>query len=519
MSTAQSSVALDRRKWWVLIITCVPLFMMLLDATIVNIALPHIMDTFDTGISSAEWVINAYVLAFAVLVITGGKVGDLYGRKLMFLSGIAVFTLASLLCGLAPNINLLIGARVLQAIGGAMMMPATLSLLNVAFGESGRGMALGIWGAVAGIASALGPVIGGALVDAYSWRLIFLINIPVGILAFIAAIFIISESKDPRAEKRIDAFGILTISAALFCLTFALVEGQKYGWDSGLIVGLFIASFVSFIVFILVERKITAPLIRLQLFRNPTFSAGNTVGLILMLGLLSILFLLVLYLQIVLGFSAIKTGVILLPMPGVIMIVAPLSGRLSDKIGSRWLIFFGMLLVALGIYLMSNLTADMGWQRLMLPLSVCGLGMGLTMAPMTAAVMASAPIGQSGEAAGVLTTMRQVGSVLGISVIGAVLQNQLVTNLSEALVPITQIPAYLREKVLEELSTGRLGSGVSIPEIPGPLGAQLQILFKEEFARSLNTAMMVSVFICIAGAVVALFIRSHLKPKETIATP
>lgn len=331
MSAEQSSAASDRRKWWVLIITCVPLFMMLLDATIVNIALPHIMDNFDTCISSAEWVINAYVLAFAVLVITGGKVGDIYGRKLMFLSGIAVFTLSSLLCGLAPSINLLIGARVLQAIGGAMMMPATLSLLNVAFGESGRGMALGIWGAVAGIASALGPIIGGALVDAYSWRLIFLINIPVGIIALIAAIFIISESKDPRAEKRIDVFGILTISAALFCLTFALVEGQKYGWGSGLIVGLFIASFVSFIAFILIERKMPAPLIRLQLFRNPTFSAGNTVGLILMLGLLSILFLLVLFLQIVLGFSAIKTGLILLPMPGVIMIVAPISGRLSDK--------------------------------------------------------------------------------------------------------------------------------------------------------------------------------------------
>ena len=390
--TQTSMIEHGRRRWWVRLVTCVPLFMMMLDVTIVNIALPRIMSSFNTGISSVEWVLNAYVLAFAVLLITLGKLGDIYGRKLLFLSGLGLFTIASLACGLAPNITVLIVARVFQAVGGAAMMPATLSILNVAFGEKGRGMALGIWGAVAGVASALGPIIGGALVDATSWRWIFLINLPVGVLAFIAAIFIIRESRDSTAERRIDIPGVLAISAALFCLTYALVEGQKYGWSSGLIVGLFVASFVGFIIFIVIERWRSAPLIRLDLFRNRTFSAGNSVGLILMFGLLSILFRLVLFMQLVLGFSAIKTGLVLLPMPIVLMIVAPLSGRLSDRIGSRWLLFFGMLFTALGIYLMSHLTPTEEWHNLVAPLSVCGLGMGLVMAPTTAAVMASAPM-------------------------------------------------------------------------------------------------------------------------------
>jgi MFS family permease len=344
-----------------------------------------------------------------------------------------------------------------------------------------------------------------------------LINLPVGVLAFIAAIFIIRESRDSTAERRIDIPGVLAISATLFCLTYALVEGQKYGWSSGLIVGLFVASFVGFILFIVIERWRSAPLIRLDLFRNRTFSAGNSVGLILMFGLMSILFLLVLFMQLVLGFSAIKTGLVLLPMPIVLMIVAPLSGRLSDRIGSRWLLFFGMLFTALGIYLMSNLTPTEEWHNLVAPLSVCGLGMGLVMAPTTAAVMASAPMERSGQAAGILATMRQVGSVLGISVIGAILQSQLVNNLRTALLPIPQIPAALREQLLKELSSGRVGWSGGIPDIPGipaSLMVKLQDLFKQEFAHSLNTAMMVSVFICVAGALVALLVRSHVSDQK-----
>ena len=423
MTQVEVAVKPGGRKWWVLAVVCCAVFMMNLDITIVNIALPDIMKGFNVDLSAIEWVINAYVLTFAVLLVTMGKVGDLRGRKLLFMCGLAVFTIASLTCGLAPNEHVLVASRAVQAVGGAAMMPATLSILNVAFGNSGRGMALGIWGAVAGAAAALGPIIGGALVQAHSWRLIFLVNVPVGIVAFIAAAFIIAESTDPGAKRRLDIPGVLAISVALFGITFGLVEGAKYGWTSGLILALFAVGAVGLAVFVLIERRAQAPIVRLEFFRNRTFSAGNIVGALLMFGLIGILFTLVMFLQNNLGYSAIKTGLVLLPMPAVTMIVAPISGRLSDRIGSRWLLFFGMLLTALGIYLMAGISSTTTWQQLMLPLPIAGLGMGLSLAPMTSAVMASVPVEQSGAAAGILSTMRQIGASLGISVLGAILQS------------------------------------------------------------------------------------------------
>ena len=423
MTQVEVAVKPGGRKWWVLVVVCCAVFMMNLDITIVNIALPDIMKGFNVDLSAIEWVINAYVLTFAVLLVTMGKVGDLRGRKLLFMCGLAVFTIASLTCGLAPNEHVLVASRAVQAVGGAAMMPATLSILNVAFGDSGRGMALGIWGAVAGAAAALGPIIGGALVQAHSWRLIFLVNVPVGIVAFIAAAFIIAESTDPGAKRRLDIPGVLAISVALFAITFGLVEGAKYGWTSALILALFAVGAVGLAVFVLIERRAEAPIVRLDFFRNRTFSAGNIVGALLMFGLIGILFTLVMFLQNNLGYSAIKTGLVLLPMPAVTMIVAPISGRLSDRIGSRWLLFFGMLLTALGIYLMAGISSTTTWQQLMLPLPIAGLGMGLSLAPMTSAVMASVPVEQSGAAAGILSTMRQIGASLGISVLGAILQS------------------------------------------------------------------------------------------------
>ena len=507
------SQAERKRRWWILLILSVALFMIMLDVTIVSIALPHIMDAFHTTMSSIEWVINIYVLVFAALMITAGKLGDIYGRKLLFLSGLGIFTIASLICGLSPSVNILIATRALQAIGGAAMMPATLSILNVVFGEENKGMALGIWAAVAGAAAALGPIIGGLLIDAYSWRLIFLINLPVGIAAFLAAFFIVGESADSTVSRRIDIPGVVFATVALLCLTYALVEGQKYGWTSSLIIGLFVASFVCAAIFVFIERRHPQPLVQLQLFRNVTFSAGNSVQLILMFGLMSVLFQLVLFLQLVLGFSATKTGLAVLPMPLVIIIVGPLSGRLSDKVGSRWMIFSGMLLTALGIYLMSHLSLDTGWPDLILPLAVCGLGMGLAMPPMTSAVITNAPQENSGVASGILTTMRNIGAVLGISAIGAVLQNQLVKNLQEALNQIPQLPSFIRDRILAEISSGNLRMGATMPALPGPIGDQLLLLFQEQFAHSLNTAMMVSVFVCLAGAIVALFVRNHVSTK------
>ena len=498
------------RRWWVLVVISIALFMAFLDATIVNIALPHIMDAFSENISSVEWVLNAYVLVFAALLITLGKLGDLFGRKRLFLSGLGLFTVASLLCGISPNNAFLVGARAIQAIGGAAMMPATLSILNVTFSERDRGLALGIWGAVAGAANALGPVIGGVLVDAYSWRLIFLVNLPVGIIALVAGIMIVRESRAPNARRFIDYPGVVASSLALFCLTYALVEGQHYGWSSPTIIGLFAASLIGLIAFILVERRSPSPLMPLGFFRDATFSAGNAIGLLVMFGLLGILFLLSLFLQLVLGFSATKAGLTIIPMPVVMIFVAPVAGKLSDRIGGRWLLFLGMLIAALGIFLMSGLSVATTQQSLILPLAVCGVGMGLVMAPLTAVVMESAPVEESGSAAGILATMRQVGTVLGISVMGALLQNRLVSNLTTELGRLPQIPSVIRDKIVAGLASGSLVTGpANVSSLPAAIRDMMVRLFHEQFALSLNWTMKVSMLVLVFGAFIALFVRAR----------
>jgi EmrB/QacA subfamily drug resistance transporter len=510
-----------KRKWGVLAVISFSLFMILLDVTIVNIALPHIMTAFKVSLASIEWVFNVYVLVFAALLLTLGKLGDLFGRRLLFVIGLGIFTLASLGCSLAPSFNVLLVFRGIQAIGGAAMMPATLSILNVEFSKSQRGLALGIWGAVAGAANALGPIIGGSLVDAASWRYIFVINIPIGIFALIAALLIVKESTDPRTNRHIDISGVLIVSLALFCLIFALVEGQKYGWTSPTILILFAVALISFITFIFVELKIVNPLAQLSLFRDRTFSAGNFVGMVQSFGLIGVIFLLVLFLQIVLGFNALKAGLTLLPLPLAIIVVAPFAGRFTDKIGGRWILFAGTLITALGIYLMSDLSGVTDWTNLVLPLVVCGVGMGLVMAPTTTVVMASTPVQQSGMGAGILSTTRQIGSVLGLSVLGAVLQNQLVNNVSHALAKIPTIPENVRVQIVNALQSSGIGlGGITVPSnISDALKVQLTTLFKDQFAHSLNTTMKVGIIVILCGTVASLLISSHIRSTRKPTKP
>jgi EmrB/QacA subfamily drug resistance transporter len=503
----------SRRKWGVLAVISFSLFMILLDVTIVNIALPHIMTAFDVGLASIEWVFNIYVLVFAALLLTLGKLGDLFGRKSLFILGLGIFTLASLGCSFAPSFSLLLVFRGVQAVGAAAMMPATLSILNVEFSQSQRGLALGIWGAVAGAANALGPIIGGSLVDATSWRYIFVINVPIGIFALIAAWIIVKNSTDVNAERHVDIPGVVIVSMALFCLTFALVEGQKYGWTSATILTLFSVAAVSLFTFIIIELKTKSPLAQLRLFRDRTFSAGNFIGMMQSFGLIGVIFLLVLYLQIVLGFNALKAGLTLLPLPIGIILVAPFAGRMTDKIGGRWILFAGTLVTAFGIYLMSNLSGVTDWTNMALPLAVSGIGMGLVMAPTTTVVMASTPVQQSGMGAGILSTTRQIGSVLGLSVLGAVLQNQLVGNVSQALATIALIPESIRVQIVDGLQSGGIGvGGINVPAtVPEALKAQMVTMFKDQFALSLSYTMKVAIIGILCGTIASLLVSSHVK--------
>jgi len=533
------------RRWYVLAVLAAGLFMLLLDGTIVNIAIPSIMTDLGARFSEIEWVMNSYLLVFAVSLITMGRLGDIYGRRRLFLLGISVFTAASLACGLAPSAGWLIGFRAVQGLGGSMMMPATLSIISHVFPANERGTAMGIWGAVVGIATALGPTLGGLIVDGVSvqwlfggasWPFIFLINVPIGVAVIVLAVKIIPESTDPLSSRHIDFLGVAVLSAALFCLTFALIEGQKLGWTSPTILGLFAGAAVGIGVFILVERRVREPLMQLSLFRSRTFSAANITGAILSFGMMGIFFLLPLFLQAIMGFSAVKAGLIMTPLSAMVVVGAPFSGWLSDRIGSRWLIFCGMLLAAGGFMLMRTpMRLDTDWPSFVAPFMVTGLGIGLVMAPMTSAVMASAPPEKAGAASGVLSTMRQMGSVLGIAVMGAVLQNRAVSYIesaaSEKLESAPFIPAGVRQQIIDTLGSSvsnmselRSAGGLSgmpagmedmLAQAPPEAAGFFQELFGRElllgeFAHAMRTTVLVAVFVLLAGAMVALLIRSHV---------
>ena len=499
-------------KWLVLAVLSAALFMINLDVTIVNIALPDLMDKLSASLADAEWVLNAYVMVFAVLLITMGRLGDMFGRKKMFIGGLALFTGASLLCGMAPGIGWLVAARALQAVGGAAMMPATLSILNVTFHGGQRGLAMGIWGASAGAAAALGPLIGGILVSNFGWQWVFLVNLPIGIVALVSAFKIIRESKDPGAGKKIDVPGIIAASAGLGTLVYALVEGQAFGWTSPLIIGLFAASVVSLILFVIIEAKSSAPLIELSLFRNLSFTAGNILGMLMMFCLVGIIFLVVMYLQMARQFSPMHAGLLVLPMPLALMVVSPFAGRMADHLPMRWVMSAGMFMVAVALFFLRQLGLDADWWMIVLPMAGAGLGLGLVMAPLGTVVMGSAPVAVSGAASGVLTTMRQVGATLGISVLGAVLQFRLVDHLRDFFTVIPFMPQSAKDAMLEAISKGGM-SGVSISDTPDFLHDLIGQVMREQFVGAFSDALTVAMFVAVAGAIAALFITYHPKKK------
>jgi EmrB/QacA subfamily drug resistance transporter len=524
-----------RNPWAVLAVLCLGLFMILLDGTIVNIAIPHIQSYYDTTYSNIEWVMNAYILAFAVLLVPMGRFGDLWGRRKLFLAGMVLFTLGSLACGLAPSIYLLIAFRVVQGIGGAAMMPSTLSIIATVFAPEKRGAAMGVWGGVSGVASGLGPVLGGIIIQYVtwptvdgSWRWIFLVNIPVGIVGVLLTLRIVPESRNPTAVESLDLPGVGLLSAALFCLTFALIEGQNYGWSSGTILGLFAGAAVAFVAFYLWEHRVKQPLIDFSLFRSLNFSAGNATGLLLSAAMMGAFFTIPIFLQSVLGFSAIKAGLVMAPMSVIIIFAAPIAGMLSDRLGSKWIVAVGMFLLAFGLAWMAGLVP--GVEKidprttsgsLLVPFLISGIGIGFAVAPVTSAVMATAPKDRVGNASGVLSTMRQVGSLLGIAVLGAVLQNQVTANITEGVQAISQIPEALKQKIIAAASSGgmQMGAPTGSSDLPAVAQQMMATMFKGWFTDAIATSFIVAVAFAVVGGLCALLLRSHVKEAQAVQEP
>ena len=420
----------ENKKWWTLVAVSVGLFMIMLDNTIVNVALPTIQRSLDLKISELEWIVTGYALTFGALMLTGGKLADLLGRRLVFVAGLVIFTLSSLACGLAGGATVLIGARVVQGLGAALMNPATLSIITVTFPPRQRGTAIGVWAGVSALALAIGPLTGGLITEHVNWNWIFFINVPIGALGVLAAFLLIPESRDTSAEQRPDLPGLVTSALGLFALSYGLIEANTYGWTSTRILTAFVVAVVSLGVFVLLESRQRLPMLDLSLFRNVGFTGANTVMLLVGLAMFGIFFYVSLYVQQVLHYSPVEAGASFLPWTLLIILIAPQAGRLSDRFGPRPFVSSGMAILAGAMFVFSRFGVGASYWDLLPGMLLGGLGMSIAMAPTTAAAMSSVRPDKAGVGSAVLNSMRQVGGSLGIAIMGAIVASGISSSLA-----------------------------------------------------------------------------------------
>jgi EmrB/QacA subfamily drug resistance transporter len=494
------------RKWWTLGAMCFALFMIMLDNTVVNVALPSIERDLGSSLSSLEWIINGYTLAFAVFLATGGRLGDIFGRRLTFLIGVALFSVSSATAGLAPDTTWLVGSRVVQGIGGALMMPATLSIVTNAFPPAERGKAIGTWAGVSALALAIGPVLGGFLTEAVSWRAIFFINLPVGIGAIVATLFAVRESRDDTVGREVDYAGVATLTVALTALVLALIEGNSWGWGSAPILGLAVGSVVMLGVFVLVELKVATPMVEFPLFASRNFVGSNLIALIVTFAMLAQFFFLALYMQNILGYSPLQAGIRFLPATLMIVAIAPIAGRLTDRIGARIPIAVGLTLVSAAMFWLTQIGASTTYGDLFPSFILMGIGMALVMSPMSTAAMNAVANAKAGIASGVLSMNRMIGGTLGVAVIGAVFQATARSDLDTSLAG-SGLTAGQRSDIAHGL-----GGGVStVPNgVSHEQAAQIASASRDAFINAFASSMKVATAVALAGVVVAVtLIRSR----------
>ena len=412
------------RKWWTLIAVCTGAFMLLLDITIVNVALPQIQRAFNASLSDLQWTIDAYALTLAAFLLTAGALADRFGRRRLFAIGLAIFTCGSLACGLAGGIVFLVLARAGQGVGGAIMFATALALIAQSFSGRDRAVAFGVFGAITGVAVAVGPVLGGVITTGISWRWIFFVNIPVGVTALLVTLSRVDEWRSPSAA-RLDLAGFLTFSGGLSGLVFGLIRSAPDGWGSTTVVLSLSAAAVLLVAFVLVEVSAREPMFDLRLLRNPTFDGGLIAAFAMNGSLFSVLTYLILYFQQTLGYSAAATGVRFLPLTGAIFLAAGIAGRLTERVPIRLLIAPGFALVAAGLLLMRGITVDDGWTHLLPGMIIAGVGAGLVNPPLAATAVGVVEPTRAGMASGINTTLRQVGTATGVAVLGAIFATHL----------------------------------------------------------------------------------------------
>jgi len=491
--------ALDR-KWWTLIAVCTATFMLLLDITVVNVALPDIQRSLHASFSDLQWVVDAYSLTLAAFLLTAGVVGDIYGRREVFAAGLVVFSLSSLVCGLSTDPLMLNLARAVQGVGGAIMFATSLALIAGAFVGRDRGTAFGIYGAVIGGAVAIGPLIGGAITSGIGWRWIFFVNVPIGVVAVAITISKIAESKDTRV-RRIDWVGFISFSVSLFCLVFALVRGNDLGWGSASIVGLLVAAAVLMVAFFVNERFTSDPMLDLGLFKIPAFVGISVVAFTLAASIFAMFLYLTLYIQDDLGYGPLAAGVRFLPLTLLAFFVAFFAGRLTVRVQSRLLLGVGMLAVTGGLLLMGTTHPDSTWTVLLPGFIVCGLGIGAVNPVLASGAISVVQPQRSGMASGANNTFRQVGIATGIAVLGAVFQSQIVAHTSAALNKTIYGHEVLQRggaQLKGALSAGEVQAVASSIPVPAARHALLSA-YHVGFSTTLNHLMDIAAVVAFVG--------------------
>ena len=504
-----------REKVIVLFTMCFALGMAMLDNTVVNVALPTISRELGAGVSDLQWIVDGYVLVFASLLLTGGIAGDRYGRKKVFLIGLVVFTVASALCGLSQSTGQLIAARAFQGVGAALLMPGTLSIITVTFPPHERAKAIGLWAGMSGVALALGPTVGGLMVEHLGWQSVFFLNVPIGIAAVLTASRTVRESVS-EVMRELDIPGLLLGSGALFAATYALIEANEKGWSDPLIVGMLVASGVLAVSFLLFERQSPKAMLPLRFFRIPAFSAGATVAFSVSFGMFATFFFMSLYMQLIRGYSPFEAGVRFLPMTALIIVAAPNAGRYASKHGSRIPMTFGLVLAGSGLLLLSRISLETPYLLMAPVFAIMGIGIGSTMAPMTAAVMNAVGPERAGLGSATTNSAREVGGVFGIALLGTILTTRLQSTLEPSLRAIGVAPSQ-QAAIEAAAGHGTLEPSVLAGLSPEQQGVVVQA-FRESFMSGFRVSLMVGGLVLLIAAVVAnRFIPGRAHAREVTA--
>ena len=499
------SPAPDKARWWTLVAVCTGVFMLLLDVTIVNVALPDIQGQFNASLSGLQWVIDAYALSLAALLLTAGSLADIFGRRKVFVIGTALFTIGSLLCGLAPSIEFLAIARAGQGIGGAAMFATSLAILGTTYTGKDRGVAFGAFGATTGVAVAIGPVLGGILTSGLSWRWIFFVNLPICLVAMFISMTRVQESRNPYAGRP-DWIGFVTFSSALGLLVYGLIEAGKDGWGHSTVVTSLVAAAVLMTAFVVSQLLQKDPMFDLALLRKPTFTAGLLAAFGVSASIFSLLTYIVIYLQNVLGYSAVETGLRLLFLSAATFLASAITGRFMDHVPTRWLIGPGFLVLGVGLLLVIGIDPGSSWTHLIPGLIVSGVGVGMINPPLVSTAVGVVAPARAGMASGVNSTFRQVGIATGIAALGSIFSHQVAAALQDKL---AGTPAAGQSDRIAEAVTGGQVAAV-IEQAPAAVRPTLADAATSSFVEALNHIGLIAAVLAFAvGALCLVLIRQQ----------